>query len=151
LPGDESSLVDDRTVEELLSFINGETSTKSQKKKRQRRKEQPQTQSQQPQPKQTQPHQQTQPQQTEPEEQGKVQSPRDSTEILFSEGHTLSSPPLILLELFEEEERTIDPNFKAQVDREVEEWRLKLEQISVQYQGPKVKLPDFYVASIGVK
>jgi len=68
----------------------------------------------------------------------------------FSEGNFYIVSKANPEELFLEEERMIDPDFKAKVDREVEEWRAKLEQINMQCQGlPKIKLP--ITCAIGVK
>lgn len=129
---------DDRSVEDILTFINSNTpSSRGQKKKRQKaKKEQSQAQAQVQQPLQAQ-----QP------------STQDSQEAdIFSEGRDIIQLFWYSAELFQEEERAIDPDFKAKVDKEVEEWRQKLEQISKQYQGPKVKLPtDIYLSSIGVQ
>jgi len=45
-------------------------------------------------------------------------------------------------EIFAREDEFLDPEFKARVDREVEEWRKKLEKINNKSnQGPKIKLP----------
>jgi len=109
---------DERTVEELLSFINSDNNAaRTQKKKRQNKR--------------------------------RDQTPMQKQDQILSTSSVLEEDPFSE-ELFLEEERMIDPDFKAKVDREVEEWRAKLEQINMQCQGlPKIKLP--ITCAIGVK
>jgi len=124
---------DDRSVEELLSFINSTGPATSQKKRRAKKKDLPQPQKQQPKP--------------------ALESSTPGGDAFRGCGEQLLEP--FSEEMFQEEERMIDPDFKAMVDREVEEWRAKLEQIALQYkdaQRIKVSLPsDSFMSVIGVK
>jgi len=115
---------DDRSVEELLTFINNgdnnpiEDNQTRQKKKRQKKRDPAAISAQSP-------------------KNNELEKPEGDLDP-FSE------------ELFLEEERAIDPDLKAQVDREVEEWRMKLEEIHMQYQGlPKLKIGAEVVSSFG--
>jgi len=120
---------DDRSVEELLSFINSTGPATSQKKRRPKKKE------------------------AQRQEAKQLEAAPDDGDAMRSCSEQVFEP--FSEEMFQEEERMIDPDFKAMVDREVEEWRMKLEQIALQYkdaQRIKVSLPsDSFMSVIGVK
>lgn len=147
-------LEDDRSVDDLLSFINSNQPQKKKKKNQANKKNDEQQETERKVESKSPPPLAPPQQDNEDDEPEIVVQPQIKPAVRFNNAQFNNAKPRIqtqidreqselfltrliemdphsneFQEMFEEEEKSIDPEFKAMVDREVEEWQKKLDQI----------------------
>jgi S-phase kinase-associated protein 1 len=134
----ENTPVDTRSVEELVSFIDG--SSKSKKKAQKNKKTKPTT---------TLAANNESPiTKTKPES----QNSKDQSQNLISPKKNKELYALIMNDISEDfwetEDPELDPELKAAQDKEVEEFRLRLESIQRNDERPKINIPSFDTSKV---